>query len=308
MRSGISIDVDAMRFYGAIHGLPKAPGENDPIYRLALPRFFDLLDEVGVPSTVFFVAEDLPLAGESLRAGLAATGSELASHSFAHDYRLGVRPKEEIRDDLGRAHAALSEAAGTPVVGFRAPGYNTTPAMLECLVELGYRYDSSLLPAPAYFGARAAAIARYQLLGRPSASLVGDLRAFWGPRGPYRTVPAAPWRKVADGPLVELPMGVVPGVRFPLIGTSWVMLPRRLRMSLLRLGLLRTKAFTFEMHAIDLLDGSDPGVPPEVASAQPDLAVPLRKKLDAFRELFRYLRDHSEVSTLASLAQQIDDA
>jgi peptidoglycan/xylan/chitin deacetylase (PgdA/CDA1 family) len=303
VKSAITIDVDALRFYGAIHGLAPRDPDDDPIHRIALPRFFELLDEAGAAGTVFFVAEDAPRARAELEAGLSATASELASHSHAHDYRLGLRPRAEIEADLRRAHRVLSEVAGRPVVGFRAPGYNTTPAMLETLVELGYVYDSSLLPSPAYFLARAAAIARYAVGRRPSASLVGDPRAFAGPLGPYRTTPRAPWRRVASGPLVELPMAVEPMSRCPIIGTSWVLFPRRLADALLERSLSSGHPFVFEMHAIDLLDRSDPGIPTELAAAQPDLRRPAKEKLAAFRRLFSTLRSRTEVRPLRAWAR-----
>lgn len=306
MLAAISLDVDALRFYGAIHGMSVLDPEPDPIYTVALPRFFELLSELGVPSTVFLIGMDVARARRTLVEGLRETHSELASHSFSHDYRLGTLSRAAIRADLEAAHLALSKVApGGRVVGFRAPGYNTTPPMLETLVDLGYRYDSSLLPAPSYFAARAAAIARYAARGRPSASLVGDLRAFSGPRGPYRTTPARPWKPDPGGGLIELPMAVTPFARLPLIGTSWVLLPRLARQALLRFTLRAPEPFIFEMHAIDLLDGSDPGVPPSLARAQPDLRAPATEKIAAFRTLFSALRAERALLTLADLVDRL---
>lgn len=308
--SAISIDVDALRFYGAIHGLagPRldfdGAGPPDPIYAVALPRFFDLVREAEVPGTVFFIASDVGRAETELVRGLRETGSELASHSFSHDYRLTRRSRTDLRSDLAEADRALRAVAPEGrVFGFRAPGYNTSAALLEALVELGYRYDSSLLPSPTYFAARSAAIARYALLGRRSASLVGDLRAFWGPLGPYRTTPSAPWQPSRDGPLVELPMAVEPTTRVPLIGTSWVLFPRALREAMLERALRRNPSFLFEMHAIDLLDATDPGVPAALVEAQPDLKRPAKEKVRAFRSLFRTLAQRTRVQTMAEVAQ-----
>lgn len=306
MKACLSIDVDALRFYGAIHGLKRVDPDRDPIYEIALPRFFELLSEVGAPGTVFFIAEDVARAERPLREGLRATHSELASHSHTHDYRLSARPGADIRRDLRRADEALRAVAPSGrITGFRAPGYNTRPDLLRAVAELGYRYDSSLLPAPAYFAARAGAIARYAVSGRPSASMVGDPRAFAGPLGPYRMQPEAPWRPDPSGPLVEIPMAVEPTSRLPLIGTSWVLFPPALRSWLLARALQRSHPFVFEMHAIDLIDGSDPGVPSELAAAQPDLARPAREKIDAFRGLFRTLARQRNVVTLEALAAEV---
>ncbi len=305
MPASISIDVDALRFYGAIHGVDRDDPADDPIYRVALPRFFAMLEEAKVPATVFFIGEDIGRA-PGLGAMLHRTRSELASHSHRHDYRLGTKPDADIEADLAAAHGALSavaKAAGVgPVVGFRAPGYNTTPAMLRAALGLGYRYDSSLLPSPAYHLARAAAVAGYALRGRRSASMVGDRRAFAGPIWPYRTHPETPWRASLDGPLVELPIAVEPRTRLPLIGTSWVLLPPAIRQRWLGRALASATPFLFEMHAIDLIDATDPGVPPAIAAAQPDLRRRARDKIAALRSLFFTLADASEVLTLRELA------
>lgn len=302
MQAALSIDVDALRFYGAIHGLDPIEPEADPIYETGLPRFFELLEDAGVPGTVFFIAEDVERAGPGLKRGLETTGSELASHSLTHDYHLSRRPKDQIRADLEAAKVRLEAVSGQPVLGFRAPGYNTSAALLEVVAELGCVYDSSLLPSPIYWAARAAAIARYALSGRPSQSLVGDLRAFAGPRRPYRTRCEAPWRPNEHGPLLELPMAVDPLTRLPIIGTSWALLPEWMNRGMLERALRSRRPFVFEMHAIDLLDGSDPGIPPALAAVQPDLKRPAKEKIARFRTLFRRLAGECEVRTLADLA------
>ncbi len=312
--AAITIDVDSLHFYRAIHGL-RSTGVNpsgdlaarEPIYHTALPRFFELLDEVGVPATLFLIGKDAARYPEAFR---GAEGCEIANHSHAHDYRLSTYDEATIEADLARAEDALSPLLGGPrdereaerVVGFRAPGYNVSPALLNVLVRRGYTYDSSLLPAPAYWAARAGAIGRYAWLGRPSASIVGHPLQFAGPLRPYRFQPAAAWRPTDRG-LVEIPMAVTPWSRLPLIGTSWVMLPPWLRDRLLSQALRLLPVFNFEMHAIDLLDATDADIPPDLSAAQPDLRVPYRHKREAFQSLFRRMADARRVTTLAQIAE-----
>ncbi len=301
--AAVSIDVDSLPFYRQIHGLPPREGP-DPIYDVALPRFFELLFEARVPATLFLVGADAPQHAAAF-APVRELGCEIASHSYAHDYRLSTHDRAAIRADLVAADRALSPLSpDRRIVGFRAPGYNTSATLLEEVLALGYRYDSSLLPAPLYYLARAAAIGGYQLRGRPSASLVGRWSAFAGPLGPYRTTPAHPDRPVPDGPLLELPMAVEPSSRFWLIGTTWVMLPGLLRDRLLGRALRKLPVLNFELHGIDLLDGSDPGIEPELVAAQPDLRISTRSKVAAFRSLLKTLRERTEVMTLASLADR----
>lgn len=300
--AAITIDVDSLHHYLGIHGLAAPSPEEDPIYTHAMPRFFDLLEDVGVPATLFLIGKDVAPHGQAL-APLRKLSCEVASHSFSHAYRLFQFSAADIDEELEKAEAALlplSEASA--ITGFRAPGYNTSPVLLSALIARGYRYDSSTLPAPSYWAARAAAITRYRLAGRPSASQVGRLRAFRGPLEPYRTTPESYWRPKQYGSLLELPMACVPGLRLPLIGTSWVLMPPALRQRLLKLSLGRLSLFNFEMHAIDLLDGSDPGVPAALLDVQPDLRVSASDKIRAFRGLFRDLSADRPVRTLHDIA------
>ena len=312
--AAITIDVDSLRFYRSIHGhgaaatstaeeLDDAPFE--PIYDIAVPRFFDLLAELDIAATFFLVGQDAARYDRAFRT-IRAQRCEVASHSHRHDYRLSRADPAVIDEDLAQAESALAPfAEDGRVVGFRAPGYNVSPALLEIVVRRGYLYDSSLLPAPAYWAARATAIGRYALTGRSSASVIGHVKQFMGPIGPYRMRPAAPWRPTEFG-LIELPMAVHPGTRLPLIGTSWVLLPEGLRHAWLESALRRLSVFTFEMHAIDLLDASDPGIPGFLAAAQPDLRVPYRLKREAFRALFRRLADDRPVRTLRAIAADLE--
>jgi hypothetical protein len=302
--AAVTIDVDSLPCYFAIHGLPIPEGlvDEDPIYRLAMPRFWACLEAAGLPATLFLIGADAPRHAQAF-APVGPSGSEVASHSHAHDYRLSRRPWGAIVADLAAADAALRPLnLDRPLVGFRAPGYNLSPAVLAAVADLGYVYDSSLLPAPAYFAARAAAIGAYALLGRHSRSLVGDARQFAGPRGPYRMHPAAAWTPAADGRLVELPMAVEPVGRVPLIGTVWSGLPEAVQGPLLDAALAATGQLVLELHAIDLLDASDHPALARLEPHQRDLRVPAATKLRRFETLFRRLADRAEVAPLATLA------
>lgn len=299
--AAVTIDVDSLSCYRAIHGLPAAPLDEDPIYTVALPRFFELIEHTKVPATLFCIGRDAP-AHASAFEPVTRLSCEIASHSHTHDYALSRRTPSEIREDLARADAALRTLSPSGRIhGFRAPGYNTSAALLEAVVERGY-YDSSLLPAPMYFAARAAAIGLYGLRGRRSSSLVGDARAFAGPLEPYRTDPATPWKPSA-GPLVELPMTCGPKHRVPLFGTALTTFPRRVFDRLVDQALRAVPLFNFEMHAIDLLDAHDEGVPRELVEAQPDLRTSSAEKCFRFSKLFERLARDADVRTLVDAAQ-----
>lgn len=302
--AAVTIDVDSLRCYREIHGLDGPPLDADPIYTVALPRFFDLLEAHHVPATLFLIGADAPAHADAF-ARVGTTGAEIASHSYDHDYRLSLRSFDSIHSDLARANEALAPLSPDgQVVGFRAPGYNTSRAMIEASLAVGHHYDSSMLPAPLYFAARAAAIGGYRLRGRRSASLVGEARAFAGPLVPYNARAATPWAPDPAGPVLELPMTVDPISRVPLIGTALTTFPSRLFDGMLRRALGTLPLVNLELHAIDLLDESDEGVPAALADVQRDLRVPWSQKSLRLNAVLETIRDAAEVVTLRDFAQR----
>lgn len=104
--------------------------------------FFALLDRHRVRGT-FFVEGRHGAETPDAVAEITARGHELGMHGWAHEAWAELPPDEE-RCLAQRATAALTDAAGTPPVGFRAPGGSRTPQTAEVLTALGYRVDASL--------------------------------------------------------------------------------------------------------------------------------------------------------------------
>jgi polysaccharide deacetylase family protein (PEP-CTERM system associated) len=107
----------------------------------------EILEQAGVHATFFvlgWVAERFP----DLVRRIHAAGHELASHSYDHGLVYDKTP-DSFRDDLRRARAAIEQAAGVAVTGFRAPSYSVTTRSLwalDVLAAEGYTYDSSIYP------------------------------------------------------------------------------------------------------------------------------------------------------------------
>jgi polysaccharide deacetylase family protein (PEP-CTERM system associated) len=110
-------------------------------------RMLDLFDEFNVRSTFFvlgWVAERHP----GLVKEIARRGHEIASHGYAHRLIYDQTPAT-FRDDVRRAKQLLEDAAGSRVLGYRAPSYSVTPRSLwalDILIDEGYGYDSSIFP------------------------------------------------------------------------------------------------------------------------------------------------------------------
>jgi len=309
----VSIDVDPIPCYYRIHGLGDPPPElRDLIFRRCVPRFADLLDSRGIRGTFFIVAEDLDVdvlggdarAARAVIGELAERGHEIASHSYSHPYNMARLSRAAVRDELRRAHDLISDASGQQVVGFRAPGYDLSVAMLEELIELGYQYDSSMFPAPGYYAAKAAVMAALRAIGRKSGAVMTNPRALLAPPDPYRPSVRAPWRR-GDAPLIELPIAVTPISRVPAIGTSLLLSPEILRNHWID-AMRRRPLFNFELHGIDLADADADGIPGELVARQPDLRASLSRKRLALEKSLDRIAKTFEFAPLREVAEQVD--
>lgn len=276
-RTVVGVDLDDLGCYHAIHGLPPPPRSTVGVaLRVWLPRFLELFEEIDARGTFFAIGADVRDSAEGsaqLRDALAG-GHEIASHSHAHAYDLVRWPDEAIVEDLQRCDVALREI-GAEVEGFRAPGYLHDARLLRHVAALGYRYDSSALPSPAYWAAKVTVMGAMAVAGKRSASLAGQVESFLGAREAARDPQSGLWR---------LPISVSPRLRLPLIGTTLLAGPElvshRLRRTAERLPFLN-----LELHAIDLADPERDGIAPEIVARQSELRVPLHVRRDRLRAL-----------------------
>lgn len=314
-RCAISIDLDSVACYYRIHGLGPAPAALEHvILERALPRAARLFGSRGIRVTWFVVGRDADAElatgdraarranADRLRA-LAEAGDELGNHSYSHPYELARLSAAEVWGEIDGCDRVLRAITGRPPRGFRAPGYDLSPAMLDRLAHLGYRYDSSLFPAPGYYAAKAAVMAALALVGRPSGAVMTDPRALAAPAEPYRPAMTAPWRR-GQAPVVELPVAVTPWLRLPAIGTSLIVAPAPIRHRLVR-AMAGRPFFNFELHGIDFADADADGIPGELVARQPDLRIAIADKLARLERLLDQLAASWRLATLAEVAAEV---
>jgi peptidoglycan-N-acetylglucosamine deacetylase len=282
----ISIDLDEIHHYYAIHGLaaPAAPAAHQ-VYDTALARYRDFARAERLPLTLFVVGNDLGRRenAEALRR-LAGEGHELGNHTLDHRYDLSRLPRERMRQQIAGAVEALSERVGVRPSGFRAPGYVTSDELYAVLAELEVQYSSSVFPCPYYYFAKLAKLGELRLRGRSSESIASGPELLLAPRSPYRT--GKPYWRPGTG-VLELPIQITPRLRLPVIGTSLMLLgPERAR-SLIR-GLAREPFVNLELHGVDLLDAADHLA--ELAQHQFDLRVALERKWQTLTAVVAELR------------------
>lgn len=284
----VSVDLDEICCYHAIHGLPNPERALGKVYENALPRVEEWARSVGIPLTLFVVGRDLeqPENRNKLLA-LHQAGFELANHTLDHRYDLTRLPLDSMRYQVLAGAERVQAITGRAPMGFRAPGYVVTDALLRVVAESGALYDSSVFPCPLYYGAKAAAIGWKRLRARPSRSLLDWPGVLGAPTRPYQI--GRSYAERGDG-LWEMPIQVTPWLRLPFIGTSLAALgPRAARR--LTQQLLGEAVINLELHGLDFLDQTDELS--DLAAHQPDLRIPLKTKLAAFSSVVAELQANS---------------
>ena len=259
-------------------GLPPDP----LVYLAALPRLIELFARAGVRATLFVVGRDAEAQSTALRM-CTELGHEIASHSLTHPLALASLDDGALARELDASRQVLGEAAGAPVVGFRAPNFDMNRRTLATLAACGYRYDASGYPTPMLLAARL-------VLAMKSGDPIGVMRLrpwpFTWRRGPHELRFAAtdaargsPGRE-AGAPLAlrQFPVAVTRGVRFPVYHTL------RYAMSDARFERLvdgfarRGETLSYVLHAVDALGLAEDRVDARLGR-HPGLHQPLERKL-----------------------------
>jgi len=108
----------------------------------------DLFSENKIRAT-FFILGEIASAYPSLVRTIASYGHEIGIHGYYHDQFFKFTP-DQAREDIYRAKALIEDVTGERIYGFRAPAFSiveNTSWGLDVISELGFKYDSSIVPA-----------------------------------------------------------------------------------------------------------------------------------------------------------------
>lgn len=296
--AAISVDLDEIDCYAAIHGLHAEQLPLDRVYRVAIDRFTALFAQLDLPATFFAIGRDLESSdnAQAIKA-LHDAGHEIGNHSYHHAYDLTRRAPDAIRADIADGSQIIERVTGQKPQGFRAPGYTINERVFEALSALGVGYDSSVFPCPPYYAAKAVALAWIAARGRRSHSVLDDPRVLTAPADPYRV--GSPYYTRGSG-MIELPIGVTPFLRLPYIGTSVLGVGAN-GARVLSEQISRRPFVSLELHGIDLLDASD-GLQ-ALAPHQPDVRISVTHKVQALTAAVATLRRHGfAFTTLRNVA------
>ena len=110
---------------------------------IAVPRILRLLARRSLPATFFIPGHTIETYPDVCRAVVEA-GHEVGLHGYAHEYNPTLSADQE-RAVMARSIELIDTLTGAAPVGFRAPSGDVTEQTIDTLVEIGVRYDSSLM-------------------------------------------------------------------------------------------------------------------------------------------------------------------
>jgi len=194
IRHALTVDVESwfhaenMRPAAPVSAWPQLPSRlNEPMDAL-----LEALERRGVRGTFFILGEVAGFYPELVKE-IAGRGHEIGCHGF-HHVDIDLLGEPGFRDELSRSQQALTELAGKPVIGYRAPNLLLRDFMIPVLRDLGFRYDASVCT---------------------SRSLLGkDFGHQHRAQNPYRFRDRFS-RPEPGGDLVEIPLPTFPLLRLP---------------------------------------------------------------------------------------------
>ena len=144
--SALTIDVEDGLSLAMRDNFNISMSQTDRVYRTT-KEILELLANKNVKATFFtlgMVADDFP----DLIKEIVNEGHELGVHGYYH-YPVFKLTREKFYNEVKKAKDILEQISGVEIIGHRAPAFSIndqTPWAFEVLGELGYLYDSSVMP------------------------------------------------------------------------------------------------------------------------------------------------------------------
>ena len=110
-------------------------------------KLLDLFSRYQVRVTCFFLGWVAQRYPELVR-DAAACGHEIACHGYSH-MLCSQMTAQGFLQDIWRAKAIIEDIVGSPIQGYRAPGFSATaatPWFFDKVAQAGFTYDSSVFP------------------------------------------------------------------------------------------------------------------------------------------------------------------
>jgi peptidoglycan-N-acetylglucosamine deacetylase len=303
----VTVDVDTLRSNFNGFGL-RDKGYSGREFGAGLGNILDFFSSFKIKATFFFVARD---AEDALDAGLvrkvAASGHEIASHTYSHPQGFRFLPESQKYDELLKSKEILERVSGRRVTGFRAPGWNISDDALPILKRLGYGYDSSVFPT--YISPLLKVMHYYSMHGREAAArtTLGQNYLAIAPSAAYHTSDDRLGCR-GNSAFIEFPVQVAGILRLPFFSTIHLSYPWMFEHGYR--SVREMDMINYQMHISDFVDYTTPEFDAEVprsgGSYRPlSLKVPLEEKIALWSRFFTAISRDFEYGTLQASAELI---
>lgn len=145
------LTIDVEDWESAISGIyGKILPSSENVYKNTI-ELLSILNYFNAKGTFFFlgeVAEKFP----ALLKEVIKSGNEIGCHSYYH-LELHKIPFNELKENIKKAKDLIEQIIGRKIIGFRAPNFSLMkckPNVFDLLLDLGFKYDSSLFPYKKY--------------------------------------------------------------------------------------------------------------------------------------------------------------
>lgn len=179
---------DTQTFFREYYGTDEPIGEIIPLTE----KILHLFDENSITATFFFTGEIANYYPDLVKE-IANCGHEIASHNYVHKDYNGENPEEFYRN-LRESKKILQKLSGQEIIGYRAPNSTVSGYMIQDLIKLGFKYDSSVTPT------------------RPIMGKFGKFQN--APKNPYE-LSKTDFSKPGDSGLWEFPWPATPYFKLP---------------------------------------------------------------------------------------------
>ncbi len=290
--ASISLDLDNQWSYMKIHG--EEGWETFPSYfDIFVSHILKVLKELDLKITFFIVGQDAQIKEnhQSLNS-IVSDGHELGNHSFKHETWLHLYTKEELREEIDKAHSIITEVTGHEPLGFRGPGFSWSNELLEVLAEKGYLYDASTLPT--IIGPLARLY--YFRTSNLSKQEREDRKEIFGKFSDgFRRIKPYYWKLGNGKSLLEIPVTTMPIFRIPfhlsyllyLSNYSTQLMMLYLYCAIYLCKLTKTQP-SFLLHPLDLIGGD------QISSLAffPGMNISSERKIFIFKKVMLALSKH----------------
>ncbi|MEA2537554.1 MAG: peptidoglycan-N-acetylglucosamine deacetylase [Chloroflexota bacterium] len=140
----LSCDVDSMAVWPTAFGItsPMAMSRGEIEGEVAIPRVLDLLRKHQIPGT-FFVPVFTMMAFPDPILRMRDEGHEIGFHGWMHEAPADF-DRDGLQEVMDKGFAGHREITGLRPTGYRTPGADITPTMIDALLDNGFLYEATL--------------------------------------------------------------------------------------------------------------------------------------------------------------------